>query len=114
MAAVRMNWAPRLCWVHPSAEGKQVVRWRPEFSVSCLASAGQDGRRCANVPQRRRSGLEAECSSTGVDDNGAVFALLVMAVAAAEATVSLALVIAIIRTRQTPDLGAGTPQTTAA
>jgi NADH-quinone oxidoreductase subunit K len=38
------------------------------------------------------------------DDNGAVFALLVMAVAAAEATVGLALVIAIIRTRQTPEV----------
>ena len=38
------------------------------------------------------------------DDKGAVFALLVMAVAAAEATVGLALVIAIIRTRQTPEV----------
>jgi len=38
------------------------------------------------------------------DDNGAVFSLLVMAVAAAEATVGLALVIAIIRTRQTPEV----------
>jgi NADH:ubiquinone oxidoreductase subunit K len=37
-------------------------------------------------------------------DTGAVFALLVMAVAAAEATVGLALVIAIIRTRQTPEV----------
>ena len=37
-----------------------------------------------------------------VDDNaGAVFALMIMAVAAAEATVGLGLVIAIIRTRQT-------------
>ncbi|MDQ6683371.1 MAG: NADH-quinone oxidoreductase subunit NuoK [Chloroflexota bacterium] len=36
--------------------------------------------------------------------NGAVFALMVMAVAAAEATVGLALVIAIIRTRQTPEV----------
>jgi NADH-quinone oxidoreductase subunit K len=36
------------------------------------------------------------------DDTGAIFSLLVMAVAAAEATVGLALVIAIIRTRQTP------------
>jgi len=35
---------------------------------------------------------------------GAIFALLVMAVAAAEATVGLALVIAIIRTRQTPEV----------
>jgi NADH-quinone oxidoreductase subunit K len=35
---------------------------------------------------------------------GAVFALLVMAVAAAEATVGLALVIAIIRTRQTAEV----------
>jgi NADH-quinone oxidoreductase subunit K len=35
---------------------------------------------------------------------GSVFALLVMAVAAAEATVGLALVIAIIRTRQTPEV----------
>ena len=34
----------------------------------------------------------------------AVFSLLVMAVAAAEATVGLALVIAIIRTRQTPEV----------
>jgi NADH-quinone oxidoreductase subunit K len=38
------------------------------------------------------------------NDNGAIFALLVMAVAAAEATVGLALVIAIIRTRQTPEV----------
>ena len=38
------------------------------------------------------------------DDAGAVFSLLVMAVAAAEATVGLALVIAIIRTRQTPEV----------
>ena len=38
------------------------------------------------------------------NDIGAVFALLVMAVAAAEATVGLALVIAIIRTRQTPEV----------
>jgi NADH-quinone oxidoreductase subunit K len=37
-------------------------------------------------------------------DTGAIFALLVMAVAAAEATVGLALVIAIIRTRQTPEV----------
>lgn len=37
-------------------------------------------------------------------DAGAIFALLVMAVAAAEATVGLALVIAIIRTRQTPEV----------
>ena len=36
--------------------------------------------------------------------DGAVIALLVMAVAAAEATVGLALVIAIIRTRQTPEV----------
>jgi NADH:ubiquinone oxidoreductase subunit K len=36
--------------------------------------------------------------------NGAVFALMVMAVAAAEATVGLALVIAIIRTRQTAEV----------
>jgi NADH:ubiquinone oxidoreductase subunit K len=35
---------------------------------------------------------------------GAVFALMIMAVAAAEATVGLALVIAIIRTRQTPEV----------
>jgi len=35
---------------------------------------------------------------------GAIFALLVMAVAAAEATVGLALVISIIRTRQTPEV----------
>ena len=35
---------------------------------------------------------------------GAIFALLIMAVAAAEATVGLALVIAIIRTRQTPEV----------
>jgi NADH:ubiquinone oxidoreductase subunit K len=33
-----------------------------------------------------------------------VFALMIMAVAAAEATVGLALVIAIIRTRQTPEV----------
>jgi NADH:ubiquinone oxidoreductase subunit K len=36
--------------------------------------------------------------------NGAIFALMIMAVAAAEATVGLALVIAIIRTRQTPEV----------
>jgi NADH-quinone oxidoreductase subunit K len=36
--------------------------------------------------------------------NGAIFALMVMAVAAAEATVGLALVIAIIRTRQTAEV----------
>ncbi|MGH2455204.1 MAG: NADH-quinone oxidoreductase subunit NuoK [Candidatus Limnocylindria bacterium] len=35
---------------------------------------------------------------------GAIFALMIMAVAAAEATVGLALVIAIIRTRQTPEV----------
>ncbi|MGH2428783.1 MAG: NADH-quinone oxidoreductase subunit NuoK [Candidatus Limnocylindria bacterium] len=35
---------------------------------------------------------------------GAVFALMIMAVAAAEATVGLALVIAIIRTRQTSEV----------
>jgi NADH-quinone oxidoreductase subunit K len=35
---------------------------------------------------------------------GGVFSLLIMAVAAAEATVGLALVIAIIRTRQTPEV----------
>ena len=38
------------------------------------------------------------------NDAGAIFARLVMAVAAAEATVGLALVIAIIRTRQTPEV----------
>jgi NADH-quinone oxidoreductase subunit K len=38
------------------------------------------------------------------ENAGAIFALLVMAVAAAEATVGLALVIAIIRTRQTPEV----------
>ena len=39
------------------------------------------------------------------DNNaGAVFALMIMAVAAAEVTVGLALVIAIIRTRQTPEV----------
>jgi NADH-quinone oxidoreductase subunit K len=37
---------------------------------------------------------------------GVVFALMVMAVAAAEATVGLALVIAIIRTRQTGEVDA--------
>jgi NADH-quinone oxidoreductase subunit K len=37
-------------------------------------------------------------------NTGAVFALMVMAVAAAEATVGLALVIAIIRTRQTAEV----------
>jgi NADH-quinone oxidoreductase subunit K len=36
--------------------------------------------------------------------NGAVFSLMIMAIAAAEATVGLALVIAIIRTRQTPEV----------
>ena len=40
----------------------------------------------------------------GANNTGAIFALLVMAVAAAEATVGLALVIAIIRTRQTPEV----------
>ncbi|MCA1588298.1 MAG: NADH-quinone oxidoreductase subunit NuoK [Chloroflexi bacterium] len=38
------------------------------------------------------------------DSAGAVFALMIMAVAAAEVTVGLALVIAIIRTRQTPEV----------
>jgi NADH-quinone oxidoreductase subunit K len=38
------------------------------------------------------------------NDAGAVFSLLIMAVAAAEATVGLALVIAIIRTRQTAEV----------
>jgi NADH-quinone oxidoreductase subunit K len=37
-------------------------------------------------------------------NTGAVFALMVMAVAAAEATVGLALVIAIIRTRRTAEV----------
>jgi NADH:ubiquinone oxidoreductase subunit K len=37
-------------------------------------------------------------------NTGAVFALMVMAVAAAEVTVGLALVIAIIRTRQTAEV----------
>ena len=37
-------------------------------------------------------------------NRGAVFALMIMAVAAAEATVGLGLVIAIIRTRQTPEV----------
>ena len=36
--------------------------------------------------------------------NGAVFSLMILAIAAAEATVGLALVIAIIRTRQTPEV----------
>ena len=40
----------------------------------------------------------------GARNAGAIFALIVMAVAAAEATVGLALVIAIIRTRQTPEV----------
>jgi len=40
------------------------------------------------------------------ETTGAIFALMVMAVAAAEATVGLALVIAIIRTRQTPEVDA--------
>ena len=39
-----------------------------------------------------------------VQGGSAIFALMVMAVAAAEATVGLALVIAIIRTRQTPEV----------
>lgn len=38
------------------------------------------------------------------ENAGAIFALMIMAVAAAEATVGLALVIAIIRTRQTPEV----------
>ena len=50
------------------------------------------------------------------NDTGAIFSLLVMAVAAAEATVGLALVIAIIRTRQTPEVDdrrpANRPKTT--
>jgi NADH-quinone oxidoreductase subunit K len=37
-------------------------------------------------------------------NTGTVFALMIMAVAAAEVTVGLALVIAIIRTRQTPEV----------
>jgi NADH-quinone oxidoreductase subunit K len=37
-------------------------------------------------------------------NTGAVFALMIMAVAAAEVTVGLALVIAIIRTRQTAEV----------
>jgi NADH:ubiquinone oxidoreductase subunit K len=40
----------------------------------------------------------------GESNAGAVFALMVMAVAAAEVTVGLALVIAIIRTRQTAEV----------
>lgn len=39
-----------------------------------------------------------------LEGRGAVFALMIMAVAAAEATVGLALVIAIIRTRKTPEV----------
>jgi NADH:ubiquinone oxidoreductase subunit K len=38
------------------------------------------------------------------ENTGAVFSLMIMAVAAAEVTVGLALVIAIIRTRQTPEV----------
>ena len=38
------------------------------------------------------------------NNTGAVFALMIMAVAAAEVTVGLALVIAIIRTRQTAEV----------
>ena len=38
------------------------------------------------------------------ENAGAIFALMIMAVAAAEATVGLGLVIAIIRTRQTPEV----------
>ncbi len=33
MAAVRMNWAPSVCWVQPVAYPKQVVRSRPELSA---------------------------------------------------------------------------------
>ena len=40
----------------------------------------------------------------GLKDSASIIALIVMAVAAAEATVGLALVIAIIRTRQTPEV----------
>ena len=40
----------------------------------------------------------------GARGTSAIFAVMVMAVAAAEATVGLALVIAIIRTRQTPEV----------
>ena len=32
--AVRMNCAPSVCWVHPTAYAKHVVRCRPEFSVT--------------------------------------------------------------------------------
>ena len=39
-----------------------------------------------------------------VHSDSAIFALMIMAVAAAEATVGLALVIAIIRTRKTPEV----------
>ena len=38
------------------------------------------------------------------NDAGAIFSLLIMAVAAAEATVGLALVFAIVRTRQTSEV----------
>ncbi len=54
--------------------------------------------------------LPPSCYSTSghgcvsASNAGAIFALLVMAVAAAEATVGLALVISIIRTRQTPEV----------
>ena len=33
IVAVRMNWAPRVCCVQPTAYAKQVVRSRPEFST---------------------------------------------------------------------------------
>ena len=42
--------------------------------------------------------------SPAVQGDSAIFALMIMAVAAAEATVGLALVIAIIRTRKTPEV----------
>ena len=41
---------------------------------------------------------------TPAENTGAVFSLMIMAVAAAEVTVGLALVIAIIRTRQTAEV----------
>ena len=45
-----------------------------------------------------------QTQSGGGQNGGAVFALMIMAVAAAEVTVGLALVIAIIRTRQTAEV----------
>ncbi len=38
IAAVRMNCAPSVCWVQPTAYTKAVVRSRPLFSVTAFAT----------------------------------------------------------------------------